>query len=324
MKQLKAFFFDLSINLYIYACIQYLINHFMETEITFVYSAAIALISTALLTILHSSFYTTIGLKERNNKEKVLLIIYATILVLLTSIVGSVIVEFKPVKFFTKFSNIYHIAGNILHPNVSILPDMIHALIETIFLALMATIFAVPFAFIISFFGARNLIPNTFIGNFVYYIVRTIATIIRSIEVIVWAIIFCVWVGIGPFAGMLALFIHSVAALIKLYSEQIEGIDRGLIEAIEATGASFLQVWFYAVIPQILNPFLAFTIYRWDINIRMATIVGFVGGGGIGLVLQQQQQMLEWSNVGLIMWLIAITVWVMDIISGKVRASLEQ
>ena len=208
--------------------------------------------------------------------------------------------------------------------NSNMLNKALNALAETIFLALLATIFAIPFAFILSFFAARNLMPKTFIGNSVYIVIRTIATIFRSIEAIVWAIIFSVWVGIGPFAGMLALMIHSIAALTKLYSEQIENIDPGPVEAIKATGASTLQTWVFAVVPQIISPYLAFTIYRWDINVRMATIVGFVGGGGIGLLLLQQQQLLRWHNVGLIIWLIAAVVWTMDMVSAKVRAKLVE
>ncbi|MBC8383274.1 MAG: phosphonate ABC transporter, permease protein PhnE [Candidatus Cloacimonetes bacterium] len=206
--------------------------------------------------------------------------------------------------------------------NTELLNIALSALAETIFLALLATVFAIPFAFVLSFFAARNLMPRTWLGNIVYLVVRTIATIFRSIEAIVWAIIFSVWVGIGPFAGMLALMVHSVAALTKLYSEQIENIDSGPVEAIKATGASTLQTWIYAVIPQIISPYLAFTIYRWDINVRMATIVGFVGGGGIGLLLLQQQQLLRWHNVGLLIWLIAFVVWVMDMSSAKVREKL--
>ncbi len=206
--------------------------------------------------------------------------------------------------------------------NTDLLNKALTALAETIFLALLATVFAIPFAFVLSFFAARNLMPRTWFGNIVYILIRTVATIFRSIEAIVWAIIFSVWVGIGPFAGMLALMIHSIAALTKLYSEQIENIDSGPVEAIKATGASTLQTWIYAVIPQILSPFLAFTIYRWDINVRMATIVGFVGGGGIGLLLLQQQQLLRWHNVGLLIWLIAFVVWVMDMVSARVREKL--
>ena len=241
-----------------------------------------------------------------------------------TFVTGWVVVDINPEKFFLQFRNASGIVSGILHPDTAALLPMIKALVETIFLALMSTVFAIPFAFVLSFFAARNLMPKTILGNAIYVIIRTFATIVRSIEAIVWAIIFCVWVGIGPFAGMLALWIHSIAALIKLFSEQIESIDSGAMEAIKATGAGTLQIWRYAVIPQILSPFLGLSIYRWDMNVRMATVVGFVGGGGIGLALQQQQQMLAWRSVGLIMWLIALVVWVMDMVSGALRQSLAE
>ncbi len=246
------------------------------------------------------------------------------VILIMTMAVGWSVVEVDLYKFFTNGANAKGIVSGLFDPNLKILEMCLSALMETIFLALLATVLAIPLAFILSFFAARNLMPKTFLGNLVYYIVRTIATIFRSIEAVVWAIIFSVWVGIGPFAGMLALMIHSVAALTKLYSEQIENIDQGQVEAIKATGASTLQVWIFAVIPQIISPYLAFTIYRWDINVRMATIVGFVGGGGIGLLLLQQQQMLRWHNVGLIIWLIALVVWIMDMVSGKVREKLQE
>ena len=98
---------------------------------------------------------------------------------------------------------------------------------------------------------------------------------------LVWALIFISWVGIGPFAGVLALWVHSVAALVKLYSEQIESIEPGPVEAIRATGASGVQMLRFGVVPQVIPPFLSFTMYRWDINVRMATILGFVGAGGL-------------------------------------------
>ncbi len=246
----------------------------------------------------------------------------AALAILISFVVGWVIVEVKPLAFLTQAGNAQNIIKGIFNPNLNQLMPMLAALMETIFLALLATVFAIPFAFLLSFFAAKNLMYGSPQGKAAYITIRTVSTVFRSIEAIVWAIIFCVWVGIGPFAGMLALWIHSIAALVKLYSEQIENIDPGPVEAVKATGASTLQVWRYAVTPQILAPYLAFTIYRWDINVRMATIVGFVGGGGIGLALNQQQQMLAWRNVGLIMWLIAIVVWVMDIFSGYIRAKL--
>lgn len=244
------------------------------------------------------------------------------LLLLISFAMGWIIVDVKPVAFFTQAHNTAGILRGIFNPNPQELVPMLSALVETIFLALLATVFAIPFAFVLSFFAAKNLMFGSISGRIVYILIRTVSTIFRSIEAIVWAIIFCVWVGIGPFAGMLALWVHSIASLIKLYSEQIENIDPGPVEAIRATGASTVQVWRYAVAPQILAPYLAFTIYRWDINVRMATIVGFVGGGGIGLALYQQQQMLAWRNVGLIMWLIALVVWVMDMFSAYIREKL--
>ena len=118
---------------------------------------------------------------------------------------------------------------------------------------------------------------------------------------------------------MLALWVHSVAALVKLYSEQVENIDPGPVEAITATGASAIQVLRYGVVPQVIPPFLSFTIYRWDINVRMSTIIGFVGGGGIGYILKPRVDLGQWGEVGTLVLLIAITVWVMDILSAKIR-----
>ncbi len=303
----KNKFIQVVMLIYIYICVIYLSHQFTESSLFYV-PEFIGLLTSLCLIVR----------KNSNRIFNVLLIIT----LVLTFIVGSFIVEIKPIKFFTQFPKAFNILKKLVTPNFKILPRMFSSLVQTIYLALMATILAIPAAFILSFFAARNLMPKTFLGNAVYYTLRTIATLFRSIEAIVWAIIFTVWVGIGPFAGMLALMIHSIASLIKLYSEQIENIDNGPIEAMQATGANFIQIWLYAVMPQIVSPFLAFTIYRWDINIRMATIVGFVGGGGIGQALQQEQQLLRWKNVSVIMLMIAVTVWIMDIISGKVREQI--
>lgn len=312
---------------YLIGCIRYLGFKWFETSVSTEFHLISALILTTGFYISSNSvgrkiFYPT-DKTTLNWKLSVCgwLIIFG---ILATFTVGWHLVEVKPIKFFTKFGNAGNIISGIFDPNLDILTVCLTALAETIYLALLATVLAIPFAFIFSFFAARNLMPKTFLGNSIYLITRTIATIFRSIEAIVWAIIFSVWVGIGPFAGMLALMIHSIAALTKLYSEQIENIDHGPVEAILATGASRLQVWIFAVIPQIISPYLAFTIYRWDINVRMATIVGFVGGGGIGLLLMQQQQLLRWHNVGLIIWLIAAVVWTMDMVSAKIRNKLME
>ncbi|MEM7031457.1 MAG: ABC transporter permease subunit [Chloroflexota bacterium] len=156
-------------------------------------------------------------------------------------------------------------------------------------------------------------------GTFVYYAVRTILNVLRAIEPLIMAIVFVVWVGIGPFAGVLALTLHTIAALGKLYSEQVENISQGPIEALTATGANRLQTIIYAVIPQIVPPYIAFTIYRWDINVRMSTIIGFAGGGGIGFLLQQNLNLLKYRQASVQMIAIAIVVASLDYVSAKIR-----
>ena len=192
-------------------------------------------------------------------------------------------------------------------------------MVETIFLALMATTLGIIVAIPVSFFGARNLMGKSSVGIGVYYLTRTFFNLLRSIEPLIMAIVFAVWVGIGPFAGVLALTVHSIASLGKLYSESIESIDEGPIEAITATGANRLQTIFFAVVPQIVPQYLAFTIYRWDINVRMSTIIGFVGGGGIGFLLQQWINLMQYRNAAVAVWAIAIVVATLDYVSAKVR-----
>jgi phosphonate transport system permease protein len=189
-------------------------------------------------------------------------------------------------------------------------------------MAFMATALAIPFAFLLSFFAAKNMMrsPAAF---FVYTLLRTLLNLSRSIEALIWAIIFSVWVGIGPFAGMLALMVHSVASLTKQYSEIVESVSDGPIEGILATGANKIQMVWFAVVPQIILPYISFTVYRWDINIRMATIIGFVGGGGIGTLLIQYQGQAMWHEVGTIVLVIAFVVWFMDTASAYLREALK-
>ncbi len=206
-----------------------------------------------------------------------------------------------------------------LHPSSAVLAEGVVLLVQTIFLAFMATAFAIPFAFALSFLAARNLTRTSRLARFSYTAVRATMNFVRAVEPLVWALIFISWVGIGPFAGVLSLWVHSVASLVKLYSEQIESIDQGPVDAIKATGAGTLQILRYGVVPQVIPPFLSFTIYRWDINVRMSTIIGFVGGGGIGYILKPRVDLGNWSEVGTLVLLIAVTVWLMDFVSAKIR-----
>ncbi len=159
-------------------------------------------------------------------------------------------------------------------------------------------------------------------GIVIYYVSRTIWNALRSIEALVMAIVFVVWVGIGPFAGSLALALHTIASLTKLYSEQVESIMAGPMEAVQATGATRLQTIVYAVLPQIVPPYISYTMYRWDINVRMSTIIGFAGGGGIGFLLQQNINLLNYRDASAQMLAIAVVVAAMDFVSSKLRENV--
>jgi phosphonate transport system permease protein len=196
-------------------------------------------------------------------------------------------------------------------------------MVETLFLALMATTLAVLISIPLSFLASRNLMTGTLLGTLTYYIVRTSLNLLRSIEPLIMAILFVVWVGIGPFAGVLALGVHSIATLGKLFSEQVESIDKGPIEAITAVGAKPLQVVMFGVLPQVILPFLALSFYRWDINVRMSTIIGFVGGGGIGFLLQQWINLLKYNQAGTALLAIAIVVITLDTLSSKIREQIR-
>ena len=212
---------------------------------------------------------------------------------------------------------------SIFNPNFSILPEAVLKIIETIFMAFMATALAVPIAFVLSFLAAKNIMSDHIVSMFIYSTLRIFLNITRSIEALIWAIVFSIWVGIGPFAGMLALWLHSVVSLAKNYSELAEGISEGPIEAIKATGANAIQTVWFAVVPQVILPYTAFTIYRWDINIRMATVIGLVGGGGIGTLLNLYQGQALWREVGCLIIVIAVAVWLMDMASAYIREALK-
>jgi phosphonate transport system permease protein len=200
--------------------------------------------------------------------------------------------------------------------------EVLKGALDTVAMALLATGLAMIFALPLSFLAAHNLMGGNPITYAIYVVVRTFLNILRSIESLIIAIVFVVIVGLGPFAGMLALALHSVAALGKLYSEVIEGIDPGPIEAIRATGANWLQTVRYAVIPQIVPPFTAFTIYRWDINVRSATVIGLVGGGGIGFLLIELIRVNNMRGVSAVFIAIAVIVIALDYFSAKLRERL--
>jgi phosphonate transport system permease protein len=198
--------------------------------------------------------------------------------------------------------------------------DVVDAIFVTVFMALLATTAGTLVAAPLSFLAAANITRRGPVGSAVYVLIRSVLNLVRSYEPLVMATIFALMVGFGsPFAGVLALAVVTTASLGKMFSEAVESIDPGPIEAVSATGAGRATVILYAVVPQIVPDFLSFTIYHWDINVRISTIIGFVGGGGIGYYLSQRINSFEYDKAGTALLAIVVVVWALDFLSAQMR-----
>jgi phosphonate ABC transporter permease subunit PhnE len=204
--------------------------------------------------------------------------------------------------------------GGLIRPDFtretlgSLMPDML----VTIEMALLGTLIAFIFAFPMSFLAARNIIGATIPSQSIYYFIRFLFNFLSAIPTLIVALIFTVIMGMGPAAGVLALGFNSIGMLGRMFAEALEEVDRGPIEALQATGAGRIQTVAYGVLPQIGPLFLSYSIYRWDINVRMSMILGFVGAGGIGVFLNQNINLFNYSKVSTAFILILVTVTLLD------------
>lgn len=199
------------------------------------------------------------------------------------------------------------------------LRDILARLSETIAIGFLATLLGTLLALPLSLLGARNLMGGSRAARLVYGGARLVMNVVRSIESLILAIIFVVWVSQGPFAGMLALMVHTIAAVGKLFSETIEGVDEGPVEAVRGAGARWAQVVRYAVLPQVTPSFIAYSVYRWDINIRMSTVVGLVGGGGLGMLLTDWLKLSHWPEAATAILVIALVIIPLESVSNRLR-----
>jgi len=156
----------------------------------------------------------------------------------------------------------------------------------------------------------------------IFYPARAILNFFRSVDTLVYALVFVAAVGLGPFPGVLAVIAYTTTSLAKLYSEAIEGIERGPVDAITATGATRLQVLRFGVLPQVLPLFLSYILYRLETNIRAATILGFVGAGGIGFYLQTYLRMIDYPAASTTLLATVVMVMVIDALSSRLRSKL--
>lgn len=207
-----------------------------------------------------------------------------------------------------------------LSPDTAILPKVFAGLQESLQIAALGTFLAALLALPFGVFAARNLVRLPALP----YIGKTVLNAIRTFPELVLAIAFLKSVGLGPFPGVLAMAIHSIGMMGKLYAERIENVDKGAIEALQATGASSLEIFRHGIIPEVLPDFLSFALYRFDLNVRSASVLGLVGAGGIGVLLdiQRKSGASAYPAVGTIVIGIVLTVMLVDFASAKLRAKL--
>ncbi|MDA7752331.1 phosphonate ABC transporter, permease protein PhnE [Candidatus Pelagibacter sp.] len=211
------------------------------------------------------------------------------------------------------------ILSRMLPPDFSNFNQLIYAMFETIEIAFLGTFIAIVLSIPLGLFSARNLAPN----YLVYLVCKTIVIFFRAIPEFIMAMILVIAIGFGAMPGVLALGLHTMGFLAKFYAEDIEHINKGPIDALKSSGATKSQIISFGVIPQILPSFVANNLYILDRNVRMATMLGIVGAGGIGYELQSSFRMFEYERVSAIIILIFVTIFLIDHFSAFIRSKIR-
>jgi phosphonate transport system permease protein len=221
---------------------------------------------------------------------------------------------YRVVNLFTDASNMAEYAAGFLHPNFRDFDFYVSEMILTVQIAVWGTMLAVIASVPFGIMSSNNMVPW-----WVYQPVRRLMDAFRAINELVFAVLFVVAVGLGPFAGVMALFIHTTGILAKLFSEAVEAIDLRPVEGIRTTGASPIHEIVFGVIPQVLPLWLSFSLYRFESNVRSATVLGLVGAGGIGQVLFESIRGFYYAESAAILILVVITVTIVDLLSQQLR-----
>ncbi len=214
--------------------------------------------------------------------------------------------------------NLTPLLRGLVRPDVTLFPLAWNSMLETFYMAILGTALGGVLAFPLAFLGAGNLLG----GGVRALPGKSVLVAIRTFPEILLAVIFVAAAGPGPTAGIMAMGLHSIGFLGKIFSDVIEGIDQGPMEAIRASGGTSIQVFTYAVVPQVLPEFLSNLLYRFEINLRAAAVLGLVGAGGIGLPLIQRLQFRRWDEVSMLLLVIVAFVVVVDLLSSRIRRRL--
>lgn len=223
----------------------------------------------------------------------------------------------RPLDLWRDSANMTQYAADFFPPNFRDWHFYIQEMLVTLSIAIWGTVLAVIFAVPLGLLSATNIAPA-----WVRQPVRRLMDAARAINEMVFAMLFIVAVGLGPFAGVLALFVHTTGVLAKLFSEAVESIDSQPVEGIRATGANAMEEIIYGIIPQVLPLWISFSLYRFESNVRSASVVGMVGAGGIGVVLWEIIRAFQYAETCAVMIIVVVTVSILDVISARIRAAV--
>jgi phosphonate transport system permease protein len=210
--------------------------------------------------------------------------------------------------------------GRMFPPNWEFMGKLVKPAIETIQIAIWGTLLGIVLAVPVCFLAARNISPSAAVFHFM----RQVLNVARGINEIILALIFVAAVGLGPFPGVLALALHGAGMLGKFFAESIEEIDQGPIEALRSTGAGPIQIIVFGVMPQVITAWIAVILYRFETNLRQATVLGMVGAGGIGFELVGSMKLFQYRDTATCILVIVAMVMTADFLSSKLRARIQQ
>lgn len=224
-------------------------------------------------------------------------------------------VKFNLLELIDGLPNMWKIIASMFPPSLNNFSTYFQSMLVTLQMSIIGTLIAIVLSIPLGIGAAENMSPHPI----VYRISRFLLNVIRSIPELVVALVFVAAVGLGPFAGVMAMAIHSAGMLGKFYADDIENISKGEIEALQAAGANKIQILRFAVWPQILPGFIGVSLYRWEINVRAATVLGLVGAGGIGFDLLSTQRLFKYQETATIIILILVTVIIIDRLCAMIR-----
>ena len=224
---------------------------------------------------------------------------------------------YNAVYLWTDAGNMAEFGKDFLRPDFSDWESYTEQMLVTVQIAMWGTALSVVAGIPFALLSSSNIAPAWIVQP-----IRRLMDAFRAINELVFAMLFVVAVGLGPFAGVMALFIHNTGIIAKLFSEAVEAIDPRPVESIKATGASYLQQIIFGVLPQVFPLWCSFALYRFETNVRAATVLGLVGAGGIGLVLYENIRGFEYPATSAIMIIVVLTVSIIDFVSQQLRKRL--